>query len=521
MDTARQYDSREDQAKAEIGVTVISRPLAILATTLFLLTIVTVLIVDQAGGGWRVWRTLRGTTPLHERLHTFETTLKDQSATALAVRGPVERLLHAGGVSGAENVYLGRDGWLFYEPDVRYVLSGDFAEHKASAIERGEPTRAADALRAIQTFKEQLTAHGIALVIVPTPVKPTVRPEMLAPGVPGPLQNASFERFKQDLEARGVPVFDIASHVGSEPSLKEYLATDTHWRPEAVEAAARLLAHFVNVRVTLPQSLGMAYHRGERSIDGRGDLGALLAPPRPRESVTIHPVFLSNGQPWSPTETSEILWLGDSFSNIYSAGPMGWGEAAGFAEQFSFALGRPCDAIRRNDNGAYATREMLADEFAAGRDRLKGKKLVIWQFASRELSQGDWRIIELKLTTPQPRRMIVPPAGESWILSGVVAEKGASPPPGNVAYRDHVMAILVRPAEVEGQTMSGGQAIVYLRTMIDGRLTPAAGLRVGDRVRVRIRDWSDVARQYEFIHRSDLPSPQWRGQVACWGELVP
>jgi hypothetical protein len=57
--------------------------------------------------------------------------------------------------------------------------------------------------------------------------------------------------------------------------------------------------------------------------------------------------------------------------------------------------------------------------------------------------------------------------------------------------------------------------------MIDGRLTPAAVLRVGDRVRIRIRDWSDVARQYEFIHRSDLPSPQWRGQVACWGELLP
>jgi alginate O-acetyltransferase complex protein AlgJ len=152
---------------------------------------------------------------------------------------------------------------------------------------------------------------------------------------------------------------------------------------------------------------------------------------------------------------------------------------------------------------------------------LKGKKLVIWQFASRELSQGDWRIIELKLTTPQPRRMIVPPAGESWILSGVVAEKGASPPPGNVAYRDHVMAILVRPAVVEGQAISGGQAIVYLRTMIDGKLTAAASVRVGDRVRIRIRDWSDVARQYEFIHRSDLPSPQWRGQVACWGELLP
>jgi alginate O-acetyltransferase complex protein AlgJ len=281
-----------------------------------------------------------------------------------------------------------------------------------------------------------------------------------------------------------------------------------------------LLAKFVTARVKLPQSLGMECHRGERVIDGRGDLAALLAFPQPRESVTIHPVSFSNGQPWSPTGSSEVLWLGDSFSNIYSAGPMGWGEAAGFAEQFSFALGRPCDAIRRNDNGTYATRQMLADELAAGRDRLKGKKLVIWQFATRELSEGDWKLITLKLAAPQQRHMIVPPAGESWIISGVVAEKGASPPPGNVAYRDHVMAVLLNPIQVEGHAATG-QAIVYLRTMIDGRLTPAAGLRVGDRVRVRVRDWSDVARQYEFIHRSDLPSPEWRGQVACWGELLP
>jgi alginate O-acetyltransferase complex protein AlgJ len=520
MDSARQYDSREDQAKAEIGVTAIARPLAIFATVLFLLTIVTVLIVDQSAGGWRVWRTLRGTTPLRERLHAFETTLKDRSATAAAVRGPVERLLHIGGVSGAENVYLGRDGWMFYEPDVRYVLSGDFAVHKASAIERGEPTRSADPLRAILDFKEQLASRGISLVVVPTPVKPTIRPEMLVRGVTGPLENAAFERFKQDLEARGVPVFDAASYVGSEPDLRSYLATDTHWRAEAVEAAARLLAQFVIARVKLPQSLGMEYHRGERSIDGRGDLAALLALPQPRESVTIHPVQLSNDQPWSPTDTAEILWLGDSFSNIYSAGPMGWGEAAGFAEQFCFALGRPCDAIRRNDNGAYATRQMLADELAAGRDRLKGKKLVIWQFAARELSQGDWKPIELKPAAPQRLRMIVPPAGESWMISGIIAEKGASPPRGNIAYRDHVMAVLVDSVQVEGHGATG-RAIVYLRTMIDGRLTAAAGLRVGDGVRIRVRDWSDVARQYEFIHRSDLPSPQWRGQVACWGELVP
>ena len=32
---------------------------------------------------------------------------------------------------------------------------------------------------------------------------------------------------------------------------------------------------------------------------------------------------------------------------------------------------------------------------ASGRDRLAGKKLVIFQFAVRDLAMGDWRVVEL------------------------------------------------------------------------------------------------------------------------------
>jgi hypothetical protein len=35
---------------------------------------------------------------------------------------------------------------------------------------------------------------------------------------------------------------------------------------------------------------------------------------------------------------------------------------------------------------------MLAREVATGSDRLAGKRVVIWQFAARELVFGDWRL---------------------------------------------------------------------------------------------------------------------------------
>jgi hypothetical protein len=55
--------------------------------------------------------------------------------------------------------------------------------------------------------------------------------------------------------------------------------------------------------------------------------------------------------------------------------------------------GQPIDWIARNDAGAYATREMLSSQMAQGRNRLAGKRVVVWQFAARELAVGDWRSV--------------------------------------------------------------------------------------------------------------------------------
>ena len=68
----------------------------------------------------------------------------------------------------------------------------------------------------------------------------------------------------------------------------------------------------------------------------------------------------------------------------------------GFVEQLSHALQRPLDAIIRNDAGALATRELLGQELARGRDRLNGKRVVLWEFAMRELATGNWEFVALK-----------------------------------------------------------------------------------------------------------------------------
>ena len=79
---------------------------------------------------------------------------------------------------------------------------------------------------------------------------------------------------------------------------------------------------------------------------------------------------------------SDVLVLGDSFSNIYALESMAWGTSAGLVEQLSYLLRRPVDRIVQNDDGAFATRAMLQQN----PQRLDGKKS-----SSTSSRSASWR----------------------------------------------------------------------------------------------------------------------------------
>ena len=116
--------------------------------------------------------------------------------------------------------------------------------------------------------------------------------------------------------------------------------------------------------------------------------------------MLVHQVQDAAGTPWEPDASADVLLLGDSFTNIFTLEGMGWGSAAGLAPQLALALGRPLDVIAQNDAGAFATRQALSRELHAGQDRLAGKRVVVWEFASRELSVGDWKPLEFARPKP-------------------------------------------------------------------------------------------------------------------------
>ena len=431
--------------------------------------------------------------------------------------------------AGNEQVYLGDDHWLFYRADVDHVIGPPFLDpvrmkHRLQAS-RVQP----DPIQAIVDFCNQLAARGIDLVVLPVSVKPSVEGEMLAVSnanraqAGGDLPNPSFNEFKARLERKKVRVFDPA------PFLMErgrngplYLETDTHWRPETMEFVAQRLADFLQLPATAGSTLPSII---EKEIVARGDIAAMLKLSKadkffPPEKVTIRQVLAGNAL-WRPSKEADVLLLGDSFSNIFSFEAMGWGESAGFAEHLSVALRRPIDCILRNSDASFATREILSNELARGRDRLAGKKLVIWEFATRELSFGDWKLLDMKTGQAKPSHFFSPKTGEEVVVTGTVENISPVPRPGTVPYKDHIVALhlidIADPARAAGEEL---QAVAYLWSMRNNVHTPAARLRPGDRVKMRLRPWADVSAQYEKFNRTELADPALQLEEPVWGELI-
>ena len=202
---------------------------------------------------------------------------------------------------------------------------------------------------------------------------------------------------------------------------------------------------------------------------------------------------------------------------------MGWGKSAGLVEQLAFALQAPVDAILRNDAAAHATRDLLARELSQGHDRLAGKKVVVWEFAMRELSVGDWKIIDLPAGSasraPSATDKFYAPADGVVRVSATVSGLSKFPRPGSVPYKDHIFSVSLTGVTGPGVPESS-RALVYLWSMRDNVLTPASAWKVGDRVTMDLKSWNDVAGDYERFNRSELDDESLQLETPCWGEQI-
>ena len=427
--------SRKQAAQIEVGHTTVAPATAHALATVFLAMIFAVPIIEwtsvralQAGGVATAWSRL-SSLPSEMRaavspsapgtwrlvvsmnrivlagLSDFERALEDESRLGRTLRRPAQVVMTGWLGVGNERVHRGRRGWLFYRADVEYVTGRGFLDparlrrRVAGAAEWDAPPQP-DPRLAIAQFKRDLEARGITLIVMPTPLKPSIHADMLAERygrARGVLQNPSYGEFIDELTRAGVLVFD-PSEALADASRRgpQYLATDTHWRPESMELVAARLASFIEAHVMLPRAADRGYRIERLEVHNTGDTVRMLDLPEdnplyPPEVVWLRRVLQADGSVWRSLRNADVLLLGDSFSNVYALESMGWGTSAGLAEQLSDTLRRPVDRLVQNDQGAFATRAMLQHD----PDRLTGKRVVVYQFATRELAFGDWQTIPL------------------------------------------------------------------------------------------------------------------------------
>jgi hypothetical protein len=439
-----QIPLREQQALEEVGVTAVRRWVAWMATLCFLMTIISVPLIEpfaerlqgsraavetvaapEVGSVWQDFGAeiaagldrigsagvLVANRALLAAFHEFEERLEEDSSLRRWLLPRVQWRLAATLGLGNEQVYVGRDGWLFFRPDLDHVTGPGFLHPRVLERRRREGDVWLDApepdpLPALTDLHRQLAERGIQLIVVPTPVKPTVEPEWLtrrARGVDSPLQNSSYPDFVRQLASAGIHVTDLAPRfveVQRAGDDDRYLRADTHWTPAAVDQAARVLAERIQAVVALEGADSGLYRRRGVVVEGMGDIAQMLALPTGQtwlepQRVDVQMVSDRAGKRWRAKRDSQILLLGDSFSNVYSDPTLGWGGGAGLAEQLSFHLQRPLDKLAVNAGGALQARRQLQRALSAGDDRLQGKKVLVYQFATRELSQGDWQVLQL------------------------------------------------------------------------------------------------------------------------------
>ena len=400
----------DERLRRGIIATDVTRPVAWLLTLLFLAAIYGVPLsqayLERREGEESSFAELFKRAPTADNLRQVEKGIEEASYAKAWVQPRAQLWLTRFGRVGNKLAVVGHDGWLYFTPGVLHVGGPGFLDRTSQqsrekdALDAGQEALHADPLQAISAFQRALAQRGARLVLLPMPDKAALEPGPLD-GRPRaatvPAQNVDYDRFLEVLRKAGVAVFDAR---GSAPRRHEqplYLAQDTHFTPEFMELIARDLAETVRALGVLPPLANAPLlHAVEQPASRVGDLVDMLKLPDEQQlfqpqSVLVHQVQDESDAAWEPDPAADVLLLGDSFTNIYSLEGMGWGSASGLAPHLALSLHRPIDVIAQNDSGAFATRRALSRELEAGQDRLAGKRVVIWEFAARELSVGDWK----------------------------------------------------------------------------------------------------------------------------------
>ncbi len=348
-------------------------------------------IAVEAGRGERpaaLW--IFSQEPTQRNLRAYEKSLQDASVTVQTLRPVMQAFQFFALREAGEKAIIGRDGWLFYQPGIRFLT-----QHARP----GDPALK-DVLAAVTQFRDDLAARGIRLIVMPVPNKESVYPDKLSACAVPPGQPIGREtrEFLAQCRERGIEVVDLFAlyrDARKTPGAPLYLEQDSHWTPVGMELATNAVAARIFERGWLmPGSI--AYYERSAPVEETGDLVRMLRSPQIEarlafQTIATKQVVCSDtGALYSDDPEPEVLVLGDSFLRIYQRNAPG---GAGFVAHLAFALKRATAGII-NDGGAST---LVRQELFRRPQLLSRARVVVWEFVERDLRLGTegWQILPL------------------------------------------------------------------------------------------------------------------------------
>ena len=146
----------------------------------------------------------------------------------------------------------------------------------------------------------------------------------------------------------------------------------------------------LNLLLAIPEIASLRdtsrYVARDTSVERWGDICEMTALPRRRdiwktESVTIARVMDSTGAPYADSDTSAILWLGDSYSRIYQTDAP---KAAGIVAQVALRTGQSVASVVNDGGASTVVRRKLLQKPGL----LRHAKVVVWEFVERDIRFG-------------------------------------------------------------------------------------------------------------------------------------
>lgn len=291
-------------------------------------------------------------------------------------------------------VVSGKDGWLFFAPELRHLSVGQFWGDAAARVSRASNLEFADPLPAILDFKAQLDRAGIELIFVPIPAKATIYPEMISEhGDTTARTDEHHLKFYNILRKHGVNVLDLTPlflknrFTDAGPV---YCKQDTHWSGQGCVLAAAAIAEAISTPAWAAKIPKRDIKTEVRTTVIAGDLWKALGDEHlQKEQLQLTYIKGGVGASW---RASPVVLLGDSHSLVFHAGADMHAQGAGLPDHLAHHLGFPVDVVAVRGSGATPSRLNLYRR----RDNMKGKRIVVWCLSVREFTEGQgWRKVPI------------------------------------------------------------------------------------------------------------------------------